>query len=110
MAGLNCGTPSLVAWPLIKHAFDLFLEIPDSSCEEAMRRYYYPLGDDQRITSGESGAAGLAALLDLSSKPEYRQACVYLGLGANSAVLLLNTEGDTDPAGFEKRVAGHGSR
>jgi len=40
MAGLNCGTPSPVAWPLIKQGFDAFLTIPDTTCVEAMRRYY----------------------------------------------------------------------
>jgi diaminopropionate ammonia-lyase len=104
MAGLNCGTPSLVAWPLIRQGFDLFLAISDTSCVQAMRRYYYPTGGDQRIVSGESGAAGLAALLDLMTKSEFREARSYLGLGPKSTVLLLNTEGDTDPAGFARRV------
>jgi diaminopropionate ammonia-lyase len=108
MAGLNCGMPSLTAWPLIKQGFDMFLEIPDSSCVEAMRRYYFPIGGDPGTVSGESGAAGLAALLDLVTRTEFREARAYLGLGHDSTVLLLNTEGDTDPAGFARRVI-HGT-
>ena len=104
MAGLNCGMPSLTAWPLIKHGFDMFLAIPDSSCVEAMRRYYFSTSGDRGIVSGESGAAGLAALLDLMSKPEFCEARSYLGLGHDCTVLLLNTEGDTDPIGFTRRV------
>ena len=104
MAGLNCGTPSPVSWPLVKQGFDLFLAISDASCVEAMRCYYHPAGGDRRIISGESGAAGLAALLDLMTNTEFREAREYLGLGPNSTVLLINTEGDTDPAGFAQRV------
>ena len=104
MAGLNCGMPSLTAWPLIKQGFDMFLAIPDSSCVEAMRRYYFSTSGDRGIVSGESGAAGLAALLDLMSKPEFCEARSYLGLGHDCTVLLLNTEGDTDPTGFTRRV------
>lgn len=78
MAGLNCGEPSLTAWPLIRSGVDGFLAIEDSYAEEAMRRLRLPVGDDPRIVAGESGAAGLAGLL---------------AMRGNGPVLVVNTEG-----------------
>lgn len=105
MAGLNCGTPSLVAWPSIRAAFDAFLAIEDSYSERAMRMLYHPKADDPRIISGESGAASMAALLALRRDERLANACDFLGLGSGSRVLILNTEGDTDPVNFESIVA-----
>jgi diaminopropionate ammonia-lyase len=104
MAGLNCGTPSLAAWPLIKTGFDFFIAIPDDYSLAAMRRYYYPQGNDQQIISGESGAAGLAALNALCENDSLAAARESLGLTSNSTILLLNTEGDTDSVNFERVV------
>ncbi|MBN2225958.1 MAG: diaminopropionate ammonia-lyase [candidate division Zixibacteria bacterium] len=105
MAGLNCGTPSIVAWPFIRSGFDVFLTVPDEYSLKAMRRYYYPETGDRRIVSGESGAAGLAALLALSGLDTLQPAGEVLGLTTNSTVLLLNTEGDTDPAHFAEVIS-----
>ena len=108
MAGLNCGTPSVVAWPLVKHGFDLFLSVSDDYCVRAMRRLYYPEGDDVRLVSGESGAAGLAALLALRAEPSLSPAVAFLDLSPDSSVLLINTEGDTGAAGFGALVDASG--
>lgn len=105
MAGLNCGTPSITAWPFMRNAFDLFLAVTDEYAIDAMQRYYHPLTGDQRIISGESGAAGLAALLALLHDNRLRDARGALGLGPDSRILLFNTEGDTDPDHFARVVA-----
>jgi diaminopropionate ammonia-lyase len=76
MAGLNCSEVSLTAWPTIRRGVDLFLSIEDRLAIEAMR-----LLSDAGIDSGESGAAGLAALL--AFREEFQ----------GSRVLLINTEG-----------------
>ncbi|MBD3219016.1 MAG: pyridoxal-phosphate dependent enzyme [candidate division Zixibacteria bacterium] len=104
MAGLNCGTPSLTAWPFIKHGIDLFMTIEDSDAVDAMRAYYNPQGDDPQIVSGESGASSLAALKTLCENENYRDARDFLDLNEKATVLLLNTEGDTDPEFFRKTV------
>jgi len=104
MAGLNCGYPSPAAWPLIKQAFNLLVAVSDDRCLKAMRRYYHPSGSDPRIVSGESGAAGLAALLALAEDDSAVGARAGLGLGTEKTVLLINTEADTDPIGFRQRV------
>ncbi|MCP4705406.1 MAG: diaminopropionate ammonia-lyase [candidate division Zixibacteria bacterium] len=104
MAGLNCGTPSLVAWPFIKTGFDLFLTVSDEYCVDAMQRYYYPTENDPQIISGESGASSLAGLLALYTHKSARTVRNKLGLNENSSILLINTEGDTDPAAFKTLI------
>jgi len=104
MAGLNCGTPSPVAWPLIKKGFAAFMTVADDACIRAMRTFYYPHNADPRIIAGESGAAGLAALWSLCEDAAMSDARKKLKLDDSSTVLLLNTEGDTDPESFARLV------
>jgi diaminopropionate ammonia-lyase len=104
MAGLNCGVPSPLAWPFVRDAYPFFLAVGDRFVEEAMRRYYHPLRDDPRIVSGESGSSGLAALLALTSVDKLLAIRSRLPLGPSSRVLLVNTEGDTDPENFKKVI------
>ncbi len=103
MAGLSCGEVSPVAWPILRDAVDLFVAVSDAYAEEAMRLYAR-----EGIVSGESGAAGLAALLALARSPGLRDATRALRLGSRTRVLALNTEGDTDPQGY-RRIVGRGS-
>jgi diaminopropionate ammonia-lyase len=104
MAGLNCGTPSLVAWPFIRAGFDVFMSVSDHYAIRAMKHCHDPEPGDSQIVSGESGAAGLAALLALTADPVLLEARLQLNIGPHSRVLLLNTEGDTDPVGYERAV------
>jgi diaminopropionate ammonia-lyase len=98
MAGLNCGTPSTVAWPLVHANTAAYLAIPDDRARQAMRalaRY--------GVESGESGAAGLGGLFEAAARPEARAA---LGLDDRARVLLLNTEGATDPEAYRRIISG----
>ncbi len=104
MAGLNCGV-SLLALPVLLDAVDAFFSVSDHYAEAAMRRYYFPKGNDPRIISGESGAAGLAGLLALMQNEALRPLRDALGLDKNATVLLINTEADTDPENFRKVVS-----
>ena len=104
MAGLNCGVPSPLAWPIVRDAFPFFLAVGDEYAEAAMRRYYHPLRGDPQIISGESGSSGLAALLALTTSKKLVDVRAKLPLGPQSRVLLINTEGDTDPENFKKIV------
>ena len=99
MAGLACGEVSDLAWKIVDVAADAFVAIGDESARQAMRRLFDPSGSDSPIVAGESGAAGLAALLSLSE-----EAKGALRLGPSSRVLLFGTESDTDPASFAKIV------
>ncbi len=99
MAGLNCGTPSLLAWPVIRAGVRAFLAVDDDYAREAMRRYAAA-----SVVSGESGAAGLAGLLAIAGEPGLAAARRSLGLGADARVLLISTEGATDPANWRAVV------
>ncbi len=97
MAGLACGEPSLLAWQELSRAVTAFMAIPDAAAAVAMRRLA-ALG----IVAGESGAAGLAGLMLAAADPAARQA---LGVGAEARVLLVSTEGATDPEAYRRIVA-----
>lgn len=56
------------------------------------------------MVSGESGAAPLGLLLALMQKEELRPAREALGLDESSVVLLVSTEGDTDPENYRRIV------
>lgn len=102
MAGLACGMPSLVAWPVLKRGVTLFVSVEDRFAAEAMRRLYFPAPGDPRIISGEAGAAGLAGLMALCGAAEFADARERLGISEETSVLVLNSEGDTDPVNFAK--------
>ena len=96
MAGLACGEPSLLAWQELDRSAAAFMAVPDEAAAPSMR-----LLADAGIVAGESGVAGLAALLLAAADPAAQAA---LGLGAESRVLLFGTEGATDAAAYERLV------
>jgi diaminopropionate ammonia-lyase len=98
MAGLNCDSPSPVAWPRLRAGLDVDVAIPDETAKAAMR-----LLADAGIAAGETGAAGLGGLLALRNDD---RAWARLGLGPASAVLIIVTEGPTDPAAWTA-ITGH---
>ena len=100
MAGLNCATPSLIAWPAVSRGIDAYVAVPDARVPEAMRL----LGADG-IVAGETGAGGLAGMLALTHDTPLQDARRALGLGADSRVLLLCTEGATDPEAYARLTA-----
>lgn len=100
MAGLACGEPSALAWPILDRGAGAFLSIPDEAAIAAMR--LLASGEaGPRMVVGESGVAGLAGLIVLAGRPAWRAA---IGLGAGSRVLVVGTEGDTDPALYQELV------
>lgn len=99
MAGLACGEASPLAWRFLHVLADAFMTIPDDAAVDAMRIFAAGAVRDVPIVAGESGAAGLAGLIQASSSAEDRAA---LGLNEQSHVLLLNTEGATAPALYQQ--------
>ena len=102
MAGLNCGTPSSAAWPHLRDGLDVFVAVEDDQARAAMR-----LLADAGIVAGESGAAGLAGLMEMLEGTDSAEARSRLQITDQSRVLLILTEGATDPANWE-RVTGRG--
>lgn len=82
MTGLNCGTVSSIAWPVLSQGVNASVRVSDEEAHAACE--YLNL---REISAGPCGGAALAALrclgpLDMDS----------LGVGATSVVVLLNTE------------------
>ena len=96
MAGLNCGLPSELVWPLVQAGTDVFVAIDDVWAEDAMRALA-----TAGVVAGESGAASLGGLLAASEDDGFRRA---LNLTPEASVLLVNTEGATDPAHYAEVV------
>lgn len=103
MAGLACGDPSPLAWNILRDYADVFITCPDYVAARGMRVYGAPAGADPRVISGESGAVTLGALLTIT-EPKYAALRQKIGLDKNAQVLLINTEGDTDPQDYLKIV------
>jgi diaminopropionate ammonia-lyase len=99
MAGLNCDTPSLIAWPIVSKGVDLFISIDDDWACTGMRRFA-KLG----LVSGETGAAGLGGVLALLHDPSLTEARASLGIDSSTRILVLCTEGATDPVSYEQIV------
>ncbi len=94
MAGLSCGVPSPMAWEILWSETSDFLIVDDALVAPSMRLLARPLGDDPAIEAGESGVAGLAAL---TAARENDVIWNSLGLSNRSRVLLIGSEGVTDP-------------
>jgi threonine dehydratase len=84
MAGMDCGAISSISWSTLQCGIDASLTVSDYETHLAVDYLRERFG----ISSGPCGAATLAALLRL--RPEDKSS---LGLGQDSTILLLNTEG-----------------
>ena len=94
MAMLECYEPSLVAWRILQATADAFMTVPDEAAIAMMNRLARPQSGDPAIVAGESGVAGLAGLVQAATDPASRET---LRLDASSRILVVNTEGATDP-------------
>ena len=102
MAGLNCQTPSLISWEILRDIPAGYASISDETAKTGMRilkRY--------GITSGESGAATMGLLHAVMTAPRLEGVRIKLGLDDNARVLLFSTEGDTDPENYKKITIGY---
>ncbi|SDC28304.1 L-threonine ammonia-lyase [Succiniclasticum ruminis] len=104
MAGLNCGTPCRLTWPAIRDKATFFCACDDIITEEGMRAYANPIGSDKAIIAGESGAVTYGLLNRILQDNTLRN---LFRINADSVVLLINTEGDTDPEGYQRIVYGN---
>jgi diaminopropionate ammonia-lyase len=100
MAGLNCGRPSIAAWPIVSQGIDAFIAIGDERAREAMRALARI-----SIVAGETGAGGLAGLTELLTGDAQAQHREALGVNEKSCALVLVTEGATDPVSYRRIVS-----
>lgn len=94
MAGLACGEVSELAWTVLHEGAEFFMTIADSDAIAVMRLLADPKRVGVCIVAGESAGAGLAGLLSAMSDAETQR---QLRLDSRSNVLVIGTEGATDP-------------
>jgi len=93
MSGLNCGTPSSLAWPYMLNGLDAAISISDRAGVQAA----YDLAA-LGVRAGPCGGSGLAAARSALMGPDSETRRSHLGLDSNSIVLLIITEGsDANP-------------
>lgn len=103
MAGLACGAASPLAWRVLQPGVDDFLLIDDEDARAAMCGLGAGVDGDVPLLAGESGAAGMAGLAKACADARIAAA---LGLGHDSRVLLINTEGATAPRLYRELTGG----
>lgn len=104
MAGLACGEPITIGWPVLHGNVENFLSVPDEVAAHGMRVLGNPLKGDERVISGESGAATLGVVSQSMTREELKDIKQALKLDENSVVLLFSTEGDTYFEGYRDIV------
>lgn len=104
MAGLACGEPVTVGIDILRDYADYFVSCPDEMAADGMRVLGAPLGGDERITAGESGAAGFGFGYAILTHPELEEMRKMLQITKDSVLLFFNTEGDTDQENYRKIV------
>lgn len=104
MAGLACGEPCSIGWRILRANADHFISCPDYVAAKGMRILGNPMPGDQRVISGESGAATFGCVAEIMTNPELAGMKAELGLDENSRVLFFSTEGDTDRENYRAVV------
>lgn len=104
MAGLNCGEPVTIGWPILENYADYFLSVDDNYTKIGMRLLANPIENDRKIISGESGAVTSGIVYALMTDDDLKDYREEIGLNKDSVVLCFSTEGDTDKKSYREIV------
>lgn len=104
MAGLNCGEPVTIGWPILENYADYFLSVDDNYTKIGMRLLANPIKNDRKIISGESGAVTSGIVYELMTYDDLKDYREEIGLNKDSVVLCFSTEGDTDKKSYREIV------
>ncbi len=104
MAGLACGEVNDVSWEILKNKAAFFTSVPDCTAAKGMRVLGCPIGGDAQVVSGESGAAPMGLLAEILTNPSCEALRNAACLDETSNVLMVSTEGDTDPESYRRIV------
>lgn len=96
MAGLNCGTPCKITWPILRDFVTGYFACPDYVAAHGMRTYANPAEGDLSMVAGESGAVTMGIVRMLLEDDSMKEVRNQLEIKSDSVILLFNTEGDTD--------------
>ncbi len=103
MAGLDCAEVSTSAWPTLRRGIHGMVTVSDAETHAAMRRLA-----THGLEVGDCGAATLAALEALATEAECTGLRRAVGLGSATRVLLVASEGASDPEGYRRIVSATG--
>lgn len=98
MNGLDCGSVSTSAWPVLSEGLDAAVAVSDDQARAAVEELHAA-----GIRAGASGAATLAGARAVLGDPERRAA---LGLAPDATVVLLVTDGAIDAPDAGRPEAG----
>ena len=104
MAGLACGEGNTIGWDILKKHVTVFASCPDWMSAKATRIYANPLENDPHIISGESGSVPLGLAYTALHDEDAKDLKEALKLDENSNILVISTEGDTDPVRYREIV------
>ena len=104
MAGLACGEGNTIGWDILKNHVTVFASCPDWMSAKATRIYANPLENDPHIISGESGSVPLGLAYTALHDEDAKELKAALKLDENSNILVISTEGDTDPVRYREIV------
>lgn len=104
MSGLACGEPNTISWEILRDYSDMYVACPDYVAARGVRILASPIKGDPQVISGESGAVGMGLLSLIMEKEELRDMKNLLKINEDSKVLLISTEGDTDPGDYRRIV------
>ena len=100
MAGLDCAEVSAAAWPSLRDGISGTITVDDAEVRTAMQELA-----EAGLAIGESGAAPLPALRALVADSECLALRESVSLGPDSHVLLVATEGPTDPETYRHALS-----
>ena len=101
MDGLVVESASSQAWEILKGGAFAFLTIPDEAAVDAIRQAAGGVSGDPSVVIGETGIAAWAGFLAATNDENLRQ---QLRLDSNSRVVIIATEGATDPEVYRNIV------
>ena len=104
MAGLACCEGNTIGWDILKNHVTVFASCPDWMSAKATRIYANPLESDPHIVSGESGSVPLGLVYTALHDEDAKDLKEALKLDENSNILVISTEGDTDPIRYREIV------
>ena len=99
MGGMSCGEPSLVPWEILKKSVNNCISLPDDDIGKTMKLLANASFGDNRIVAGENSAPGVISLIASCNDEDIKN---KLNLDANSNILLIGCEGDTDKEIYQK--------
>ncbi|MCD9546787.1 diaminopropionate ammonia-lyase [Photobacterium carnosum] len=104
MAGLACGEPNPITWPILRDSSHTFISAEDRIAALGMRILGNPLQGDNCIISGESGALSMGILYQLMTTESGKIEAKKMGLNKDAVVMIFSTEGDTNPTRYRRIV------